>query len=454
MSGKFSGSSARIAAIIEAALENFELPAARIAGQLGGGQVAPGSPGSPGVLDPGDFLTDPTTTEGDLIYRGPVSLTRLGVGTAGQFLRVVGGIPAWATLTWAMVTSTPTTLSGYGITDAVSSTATRTANAVFAGPTSGSPAAATFRALVAADLPSSADLNARVAVKKNGTLVGTRRAINLIEGTNVTLSISDDSGNEEVDVTIAASGGGGGGASALDDLTDVTLSSPSSGEVLTYNGSAWINQTPSGGGGATIGKVPLDDRTLDSTYGDHFTGSSLDGKWSRRNISSGDHAYQLRDGSYMRIALWGGDVNKAIYQTAPGGSNYEVQCKEILLGLTQTIVGPFIVDSSGNGALCSFNTRTDDQFVIWSLSGWALSSAPAVTTTRGAYHAALYGAFPIWFGLRRNGTAITANFSVDGFNWAGALAATISFTPAYIGVGRLYNDSSHWVDLDWFDVVA
>jgi hypothetical protein len=54
--------------------------------------------------------------------------------------------------------------------------------------------------------------NARVAVSKNslGT-VGTRRRINFIEGSNVTLTIADDSGNEEVDVTIAASGGGGGG---------------------------------------------------------------------------------------------------------------------------------------------------------------------------------------------------------------------------------------------------
>lgn len=53
--------------------------------------------------------------------------------------------------------------------------------------------------------------NARVAVSKNsGATVGTRRRLNLIEGSNITLTIADDPGNEEVDVTIAASGGGGG----------------------------------------------------------------------------------------------------------------------------------------------------------------------------------------------------------------------------------------------------
>ncbi len=52
--------------------------------------------------------------------------------------------------------------------------------------------------------------NARVAVNKNsGATVGTRRRINFIEGTNVTLTIADDSVNEEVDVTIAAAGGSG-----------------------------------------------------------------------------------------------------------------------------------------------------------------------------------------------------------------------------------------------------
>lgn len=55
------------------------------------------------------------------------------------------------------------------------------------------------------------DNNARVAVSKNsGAVVGTRRELNFIEGSNITLTINDDAGNEEVDITIAATGGGGG----------------------------------------------------------------------------------------------------------------------------------------------------------------------------------------------------------------------------------------------------
>ena len=49
----------------------------------------------------------------------------------------------------------------------------------------------------------------RTIIKKAGTVIGVRRRINFIEGTNVTLTISDDSANDEVDVTISAAGGSG-----------------------------------------------------------------------------------------------------------------------------------------------------------------------------------------------------------------------------------------------------
>jgi hypothetical protein len=43
--------------------------------------------------------------------------------------------------------------------------------------------------------------------RKAGTLIGTRRDINFIEGTNVTLTVQDDSVNDRVNVTITSSGG-------------------------------------------------------------------------------------------------------------------------------------------------------------------------------------------------------------------------------------------------------
>jgi len=49
---------------------------------------------------------------------------------------------------------------------------------------------------------------AAIVVRKNsGTNIGTRPRLNFIEGSNVTLAISDDSGSDEIDISIAATGG-------------------------------------------------------------------------------------------------------------------------------------------------------------------------------------------------------------------------------------------------------
>ena len=52
------------------------------------------------------------------------------------------------------------------------------------------------------------DANARVGVMNAGALVGTRRRVNFIAGTSVTLNVTDDATNEKVDVTINAASGG------------------------------------------------------------------------------------------------------------------------------------------------------------------------------------------------------------------------------------------------------
>jgi uncharacterized membrane protein len=48
-------------------------------------------------------------------------------------------------------------------------------------------------------------------VRRAGTLIGRRPAINFIEGTNVTLTVADNPATNAVDVTVAATGGGGTG---------------------------------------------------------------------------------------------------------------------------------------------------------------------------------------------------------------------------------------------------
>lgn len=59
-------------------------------------------------------------------------------------------------------------------------------------------------------------------------------------------------------------GGGGGGSQVLDDLLDVTISSPSNGDVLVYNGTVWINGQASAGADLPAVWASLTNSTADS----------------------------------------------------------------------------------------------------------------------------------------------------------------------------------------------
>lgn len=64
----------------------------------------------------------------------------------------------------------------------------------------------------------------------------------LVSGTNIK-TVNGTSLLGSGDLVVAGSSG------ALNDLTDVTITTPSSGQVLKYNGSAWVNDTDATGGG-------------------------------------------------------------------------------------------------------------------------------------------------------------------------------------------------------------
>ena len=59
--------------------------------------------------------------------------------------------------------------------------------------------------------------------------------------------------------------GSGGGSSTLGGLSDVTITTPSSGQVLKYNGSAWINDTDATGAAGSISDGDYGDITVSNS---------------------------------------------------------------------------------------------------------------------------------------------------------------------------------------------
>jgi hypothetical protein len=97
-------------------------------------------------------------------------------------------------------------------------------------------------------------------VRKNSAgTVFERRRLNFIEGTDITLTVADDAGNDEVDITIAASGGGGSGVDVEDEgtplaTTAATLNFVGAGVTATGAGATKTITIP-GGGGAGVPTV-------------------------------------------------------------------------------------------------------------------------------------------------------------------------------------------------------
>ena len=100
--------------------------------------------------------------------------------------------------------------------------------------------------LVSGDLPAHTHVATDIVsgalpftIQKAGSAIGTRRALNLIEGANITLTVADDSGNDRVNVTVAAAG------TATHNLLSATHpdtldAAPVLGDLVAANGTpAW-----------------------------------------------------------------------------------------------------------------------------------------------------------------------------------------------------------------------
>lgn len=115
------------------------------------------------------------------------------------------------------------------------------ANTALMGPASGSAAGPTFRALTTSDIP----------------------ALSIEDLSDVTISSVSSGQVLEWNGTAWVNASGGGSLS-LEDLSDVVITLPMIGDSITWNGTDWVN-TPSIGGG-TVTSVALADLSTTQLY--------------------------------------------------------------------------------------------------------------------------------------------------------------------------------------------
>jgi hypothetical protein len=156
------------------------------------------------------------------------------------------------------------------------------------------------------------DAITRVSVRKNSTgSVFSRRQLNFIEGSGATITMGDDSGNEEVDITIAASGGGGSltiddGSTTVAGVTDLTIVG---GTITDDGGGAATLTMTDGGGGMQILSVQADSSAsdggtpVDATLVPDLTLTIAGSATARRALVSFSLAYTATHVNHVNLFL-------------------------------------------------------------------------------------------------------------------------------------------------------
>jgi hypothetical protein len=169
---------------------------------------------------------------------------------------------------------------------------------------------------------------------------------------------------------------------ALDDLTDVTLTSPTTGQVIEYNGSIWINVTPSGGGGGG-----LIEPTTDSTYEDGQENGSMTGientaygKGAMSLLTTGFDNVALGHGAFLNLTIGSGSVAIGNYAGAVGGLIFD----SVVIGSSGSAGAPTFVENNsvviGGGATAG----KDDCVIIGYAAGNRFGGDDCTIIGRGA----------------------------------------------------------------------
>lgn len=240
-----------------------------------------------------------------------------------------------------------------------------------------------------------------------------------------------------------------GAAEGAADTIDFT----GAGVSVTFASGTATVDIPGGGGGPAE-EFYLDDysRPRDSTYGDDFDGASLNARWTRKNIVSGQETYQDANGSWMRVNMVGTATAAQQYQqNLPGSGDWDFICSMTyyVQATSSVMYGLVAYDNSGNG-LGPVAYAADHNTYLGVISGFTYASNGG-----GIAILVVPNAKKIWYRLTKVGTVYTARISLDGLTWSRGPTRTDATAFTKIAFGRVFGGSTdEEFAVDMFDRVS
>lgn len=246
-----------------------------------------------------------------------------------------------------------------------------------------------------------------------------------------------------------------GGASTLDDLTDVTIASPAAGQVLKYNGSAWVNDTDAtGGSGGSSGSFGY---TPDLAGANDLNFATL-GAHGGTVLGSPSTTPSIVDGALRLVSGTSGSADlKAVEWTAPSGA-FTIMAKvrrKPTLGATFGSVVLFLSRSSNRAGAQFYKSGTHN-----SNSGWSKYTAPTTRSASGGDTLA-EPSTATYFYLKAayDGTNVTYSISSTGHpdSFIAVLTETaatfLGGAPTAFGIGiDAFGTTAMTAYVEWIDV--
>ena len=184
-------------------------------------------------------------------------------------------------------------------------------------------------------------------------------------GSDITLTEEAFVGDKVEFISYSTNGVGSGSVSSLNDLTDVTLASQASGDILCYDGSGYKNKQSfnvtgiSTAGGFKVGAaISITDGAITATRF-HGDGSGLTGVASTDNIQTATEAVFLSGVKVTGVTTFTGALD------ANGGANID----NIRIGITDdneidTASGNLTIDSAGGTVTIDDNLTVSGDLTV------------------------------------------------------------------------------------------